>query len=423
MIGVLDGYYSEFIENTAYMILIFEADGKILYSNDSFQKTIGQDFKASDGVNIWQFINPYSKQLCKSEFSEASAGDRFELAIVLTRTDGSILYTDGKFNCSYDEKNGRKIIAGILQDITELSEREVEFNNLKLQLDEKTHYWTLLHKTYVSLINEHMDHFDDNMIKALALFGRLVYADRAFIFEYDMEQLKLSNTYEWCEDGIIPKQFDMQNLPFSLEDSWVQNHLSGLPVYIEDIEALKDDDYVKVTVKPYGVKSMVTFPMISEGVLYGSVGFDSVKIIRSNADLEKQMLSELSTLFLNAIQRRRIHDRLKERDLRFNSYISKAPMGIFVCDFEYGLHEVNDAFCKLTGYPPEALLGEKLTMLFDEVELERAKAKFLSSDEINTVKFDYVGRHMDGSAFNVQIASAVVGDNEIISFCYDPLEN
>lgn len=419
---MLEGYYSELIESTGYMIVIFDEAGNILYKNESFQKIVGIEPDSLELANIWQVINPYSKQLCKSEFSQASRGDRFELAIVLTCLDGTILYTDGKFNCSYDEKNERKIFAGILQDITELSEREVEFNTLRNQLDEKTHYWKLLHKTYVSLINEHMEQFDDNMTKALALFGRLVYADRAFIFEYDMDNLTVSNTYEWCEEGIIPKRSDMQNLPFSLEDGWINNHLSGLPVYIEDVDALNDDDYVKSTVKPYGVKSMVTFPMISEGVLYGSVGFDSVRIIRSNADIEKQMLSELSTLFLNAIQRRRIHERLKERDLRFNSYISKAPMGIFVCDFDYKLHEVNDAFCQLTGYQPEALIGEKLTLLFDEAELERAKEKFSSSDEINTVKFNYIGRHADGSVFNIQIASAVVGNNEIISFCYDPLE-
>ncbi|HAS72541.1 MAG TPA: hypothetical protein DCS67_00175 [Clostridiales bacterium UBA8960] len=415
-------YYSEFIEKTAYMILLIDEDGNIYHANESFQKIIGCQFEASSNHSIWQFINPYSKQLCKTEFSNARHGDRFELVMVLTRSDGSYVYTDGKFNCSYDDVSGQKMITCILQDVTELNEREIEFNNLKLQLDEKTRYWKLLHKTYVALINEQMEHFDDNMVKALEQFGKMVYADRAFIFEYDMDQLLLHNTYEWCDTDIVPKCKNMQNVPFSLEDSWIQNHISGLPVYIENVSDLPDEDYVKTVLKPYGVKSMVTYPMISDGVLYGSVGFDSVKISRSNADVEKQMLSELSALFLNAIHRKRMHDQLIERQLRFNGYINEAPIGIFVCGTDFKFHEVNKAFCKLTGYSAQELVNESLTMLFDQADLERTKLKFLSSEEVYTVKFDYVGRRKDGTPFKALIASATVGEFEIISFCYDPLE-
>lgn len=404
------------------MILLIDENGKIHHANESFQNAIGHKFEPSSDYNIWQFINPYSKQLCRTEFGAARHGDRFELIMVLTHADGSYLYTDGKFNCTYDALSGQKMITCILQDVTELNEREIEFNNLKLQLDEKTHYWKLLHKTYVNLINEHMDHFNDNMLKALEQFGKLVYADRAFIFEYDMAHQLLHNTYEWCDEDIEPKCYKMQNVAFSLSDEWIQNHIAGLPVYIENVSTLADNDYVKMTVQPYGVKSMVTYPMISDGVLYGSIGFDSVKISRSSADVEKQMLSELSTLFLNAIHRKRVHDQMRERQLRFNGYINDAPIGIFVCGVDYRFHEVNKAFCELTGYHAEELLNESLSLLFEEADLERTKEKFLSAEEVNTVKFDYVGRRKDGTPFKALIASAVVGEFEIISFCYDPLE-
>ena len=310
-----EAFYKDFIEKTAYMILIVDEKGRLIHMNQAFEDAIGLSDSDSHEISIWQYIHPYSKALCKERFEAVKSGDRFDLVLVFKKTDGSLLYADGKFNCDMDSKSGLLVITGILQDATELNTLSLEFSSLKLQLEGMNKFWRMLHDTYIKLINSDVDTFDQCVVDALECFGSLVYADRAYIFKYDFDHMTADNTYEWCAEGIKSKKEVLQNLKFTMKDDWLLSHLSGMPVYIEHIDKLHDDDYIKRVVKPFDVKSMVTFPMGSEGKLYGSIGFDSVKIYRSNADYELKILAELSSLFFNAIQRYEITKMLGKKKL------------------------------------------------------------------------------------------------------------
>ena len=298
-----EAYYKDFIEKTAYMILIVDEKGRLIHMNQAFEDALGLDVSGDEALSIWQYIHPYSKALSKEQFEAAKPGDRFELVLVLKKSDGSLLYTEGKFNCGLDSQSGLMVITGILQDVAELNDMSLEFGRLKLQLEAMNKFWNMLHETYIQLIHTEVDNFDKCVINALERFGNLVYADRAFIFKYDFDRMRADNIYEWCAEGIPSKMEELQNIEFTMQDDWLISHLSGQPVYIEQVDKLHDDDYIKRIILPFGVKSMVTFPMGSDGKLYGSIGFDSVKIYRSNADYEKKILSELSSLFYNVIQR------------------------------------------------------------------------------------------------------------------------
>lgn len=310
-----EAFYKDFIEKTAYMILIVDEKGRLIHMNQAFEDALGLSALDSDEIPFWQYIHPYSKALCKEQFEAVKEGDRFDLVLVFKKTDGSLLYAEGKFNCDRDSKSGLLVITGILQDATELNALSLEFNRLKLQLEAMNKFWSMLHDTYIQLIHSDVDTFDQCVVDALERFGRLVYADRAYIFRYDLDNMTADNTYEWCAEGIQSKKDVLQNLKFTMNDDWLLNHLSGMPVYIEHVDKLHDDDYIKRVVKPFDVKSMVTYPMRSEGKLYGSIGFDSVKIYRSNADYELKILSELSSLFFNAIQRYEITKILGKKKL------------------------------------------------------------------------------------------------------------
>ncbi len=51
---------------------------------------------------------------------------------------------------------------------------------------------------------------------ALSKIGMASRSSRAYVFEFDMEKETMSNTYEWCGQGVAPEIDNLQELPVSL---------------------------------------------------------------------------------------------------------------------------------------------------------------------------------------------------------------
>lgn len=400
-------------DKSPYLVIMTNTDGEIFYANEAWHGYISDEFLSRD---LWHWVHPHSKMLCMDHFASAKEGDHFELQIIFTKENQSLIYTEGKFNCAWDHVSEQLVIIGIIEDMTSEAERELEILNLKNNMDLQSRYWKLLHQTFLNLMESDPLRFQDDVERVLGTFGRIVYADRAFIVEYDLERLTLSNTYEWCEKGITPKKEHLQQVPFTLNAPFYVKHLLGEPTYVENVSALEDDEPVKRLLEPFDVMSMISYPMRSDGKLFGFVGFDSVKILRTNAVFETQILSELCDVFLTAIHRNRMLEMKFERELRFNRYIQEAPLGIFVCGTDLRIHEVNTAFIKLTGYDSQELLGrDLLSVIIDGASL----SQFANNKASETLKSTYSLKLNSGHVVEVTIASARVGELEIINFCFE----
>jgi len=77
---------------------------------------------------------------------------------------------------------------------------------------------------------------------ALEQVGKLLPADRGYIFDYDFKEQIAINTYEWCNDGIEPQIDTLQHSPLDAAPDWVASHLKGEPVLIADVAALSQSD-------------------------------------------------------------------------------------------------------------------------------------------------------------------------------------
>ena len=138
--------------------------------------------------------------------------------------------------------------------------------------------------------------------------------------------------------------------------------------------------------EPQGIMSMVAAPMMKDGKCYGCVGFDSVKVLRTDAELEMQILNDLGTLFLFAIRRRQKYVDLHEKETRYRSYLKNAPVAIAVCDEKGTIHEANLAASTLTGYTQKELVGKKIKALFSTDLSQQLKNCFVldTGDQFTT---------------------------------------
>lgn len=59
--------------------------------------------------------------------------------------------------------------------------------------------------------------------------GKYTAADRAYIFEWNLEKMEsFKNTFEWCASGIEPQIQNLQEVPVCLMQNWVETNVPEL---------------------------------------------------------------------------------------------------------------------------------------------------------------------------------------------------
>ncbi|NNF17237.1 MAG: response regulator [Gammaproteobacteria bacterium] len=162
------------------------------------------------------------------------------------------------------------------------------------------------------LISKDSNSLIEALSDALARLGNFSGADRCYVFVYDADGGTMSNTHEWCRDGITPQRDHLQKIPVTVWPYWMEQlerdgivdwpRISALPaVAAAEKEALMEQ----------GVLSLVAVSIIENEGLIGFVGFDSVASERFWKSDEIYLLRLSANVISGAITRLR-----SERDLR-----------------------------------------------------------------------------------------------------------
>ena len=293
----------EYCELSIEPVIILDLEGNILYANPMFKS---MHLNSDDVIynSLWQMINPYSKWLCQDNFEKASKGERFSLEVVFNTDEERLIKTEGRFVCLEQEGGEAIFLVASFIELTDHIELQKTIESLNQTLELRAEVERQIMKTYLGLSDVSTPKFDQRVESVLESFGKKVYADRAFVMLYDLEQQTFTNTHEWCEEGILPKKNSIQNLPIHYNSPYLQMHQKGETVYIQNANVLPETDRIKTLLIEHEIISTIAVPMYSHGKLIGCVGFDSVKINRTNTDVETYILSRVSKVIADAIYRR-----------------------------------------------------------------------------------------------------------------------
>lgn len=140
---------------------------------------------------------------------------------------------------------------------------------------------------------------DQALGEALHILGRFLEADRSYIFEVDDEYM--SNTHEWCNDGVTSQKHQLQQLPLSLIDPWLERFAENDAVLISNIDILpkwgRAEEYE--VLKAQDISSLVAVPLELDGRFAGYVGVDNPK---QNARLD--IIEKPLVAFANSVAAR-----------------------------------------------------------------------------------------------------------------------
>lgn len=189
----------------------------------------------------------------------------------------------------------------------------------------------------------------------LAELGTIIHADRLYILETD--GIKVSNTFEWCREGVTPEIQTLQDLDYDdYIGGWEKFLVDNSSLVLEDIEVLREDDPVDYeNLKRQGIKSIMDSPIYDGGKLIGYIGADNYEI--SDAVNTQKILETISYfLGVRMVNQKLLSrlDYLSHRDMltgarNINSFMERLeeleglahPAGIVFGDVN-GLKRAND---------------------------------------------------------------------------------
>ena len=363
----MEDAYRTLVDHSLQGLLILQ-DGRVVFANDTFARMIGYsveellDFDAEKSSGM---LAPDHREMILQRIEKRLDGkpvpDKYEFSG--RRKDGSVFWME--VYASLTQYAGKPAIQGAFIDITERKRAE---EALKYRIEFKQ----LITDISSDFINLRSDEIDQGILNALEAIGKFAGVDRTHVFLLSEDGHTLSNTHEWCREGIEPRKPELQEIDLSTMP-WAFERLSrfeNISITSRDTLPAKAANE-RATMTAIGTRSYIAVPLRLEDRLLGIVGFDSVRAEKTWTEEIVSPLTIVAQILTNVLERRRAEDRLRRSESNYRAVVEDQTELICRYDTEMIITFVNEAYCRFVGKSREELLGGWFLSRMPEEERER----------------------------------------------------
>ncbi|NQT74709.1 MAG: PAS domain S-box protein [Chloroflexi bacterium] len=299
-------YFRAVIENSADAFVILNTDGTVRYRSPSYERILGHNPDKSV-ESLFERIHPDDVEEAAEMYAHVTQkpGEIVKVELHVKASDGNWIPIEADGQNLIDNP----AVGGIVVSFRDITERQEAEDALKF----RSEFEGLITAISTQFINISAEEMDSEITESLRLIGEFVGVDRSYVFQYSADGTTISNTHEWCAEGIEPQIDNLQDLSVE-EASWMMDTLEQSNVfYIPCIADLPPEAALeKELLEAQGIQSLIMVPMKCGGSSLGSIGFDSVRTRRVWSDDSIRLLQMVGRILANALARKQAEKALRK---------------------------------------------------------------------------------------------------------------
>jgi|GEM_PF-1248944 len=300
-------FQSMILDQIQDKVTVTDLHGKIIYANQAESALFNVSPDKLFGINVSEFGDNKEKGASQEEvIHHTLKKGAWRGEVVNYKEDGSEVYLDVRTTLLHDNKGNEIGLCGVSTDITERKKTT-------RQLNYHLHFQEMVAKVSSSFVNVHKDNFDEKVNQMLVEIGHFFEVDRTYLFRFSSDYKTMTNTHEWCAEGIPSFMDAMQNFLMEELPWWKEQVVNRKAVRIADVdqlpaEALKE----RKEFKRQGIQSLLTVPVFGKAAVIGFFGFDSVRTQKNWTTYQVEILKILGNIITDAITKVEVEDKLVE---------------------------------------------------------------------------------------------------------------
>lgn len=243
---------------------------------------------------------------------------------------------------------------GSQSDITERKKAEEE-------LQHHVDFERLVSKISSELVGVSGANINEVINRALASIGTFTNADRAYVFKFKNGGNRITNTHEWCADGVEPQIMNLKNIEEGKLPWFAKLIQNRQDFHVPDVSALPPEAHLEQKhFEAQNIKSLICVPMETAGHVTGFLGFDCVGEKRVWTEDEQSFLRFVGQSLSSAQLRTQAEEALQESEEKYRLIAENSVDVIWKLDSQLKFTYLSPSLYEVAGFFPEEWIGSPL---------------------------------------------------------------
>jgi diguanylate cyclase (GGDEF)-like protein/PAS domain S-box-containing protein len=257
------------------LICTWLPDGTLTFANNAYCQYFAKSLSDLVGKTCLDYIHPDDQARLAEHIKKfEDGGQQAMIELRIIDSEGQVRWHQWIDKYIINPVTGVGEFLSTGRDITELKKAELE-NERRMAFEH------LVTKLSIEFIKLSLDDIDHHINDLLGKVGRFTDVDRSYVFQFSDDGQQMSNTHEWCADGVKPFIEALQDLECTAFPWWVEQIKAQKTILIQKPDDLPPEaKKLLKTFEEEDIQSGVSIPLVNAGVLLGFIGFDSVKAQR-----------------------------------------------------------------------------------------------------------------------------------------------
>ena len=335
-----------FVESAIDSFTIWDAELNLIEENEASTAFLPPEMKTENriGRNMADMM------------PNLKASGRCDMYMEVIRTGEPLIIEDlvphPKFGDRHWAVRAFKVGDGLGVITTDITERKRMQENLEHLLEFREMIskisWNLMG---VSMETDKTDEAVEDVLKSIAQYAGF---SRSSLFIFSKDLTRITNTHEWCADPDDSEKAVFQDIPAETFGHYVkllERHETFFAGCLEDMPPESSGE--RAWAEKQGFRPHYFVPMVSEGGLYGALGFygkpnEERKGSEWAEELES-LLRPIADLLVSMLKRKQAEEALRESQAKYQHLFDNAQVAMYRTGVDGIIQEVNKKTLELLG--------------------------------------------------------------------------